>query len=465
MHRTVDDVPYNLLFGHMPRVGISNLPLANELINTLATEAQLNRVCNYIGKVVIPDEELPAVIGDDNNVHKVLQGQGDQDQAADTVFNAEIAYAEMTTAPNENDGVLVGEIGEPDDNEDGDDSGIPLATIVFEPEQEPALGAAASSTIANHKTAEDKEDNVVSRWETAVHNVPNDFTMDGFQDICPRVSVPVAWCKDVCNNANLMSFVPAYLTRISKHEWKVTDEDEIPLTSLVWDSEEGLQNLVGCGYIQYPMSKYVDFFRCIGTTGAISTAQQVTKGHAVSCKRAALRSRAAGKQETSAKKMRQTDITKMGGQENVFFIGEVVQVPVADVDKAKVDNHTLAGVIVPINYARLAVRVVVTAGLLQSWYQYHRLSRVTGPGNNIKLLGLETAFLGWTTMKEVSEREASRKESVVGGQGKGTVICTCKGKCDSKICKCFKAGRICSSACHRNNKKCTNHDHEDKDKE
>ena len=222
-HRTVDEVPYNLLFGHMPRVGISNLPLANELINTLATEAQLNKVCDYIGKVVIPDDKLSAVIGDDNNVHevlegqegddnnvhKVLQGQGDQDQAAEAVFNAEIAYAEMITAPNnENDGVLVGEIGNPDDNEDGDDdSGIPVATIVLEPEQEPALGAAASSSIANRKTAEDKEDNGVSRWETTVQNVPNDFTMDGLQDIRLRVSVPVAWCKNVCNVVNLMSFV------------------------------------------------------------------------------------------------------------------------------------------------------------------------------------------------------------------------------------------------------------------
>ena len=114
----------------------------------------------------------------------------------------------------------------------------------------------------------------------------------------------------------------------------------------------------------------------------------------MSPKRAALCSRAADKQEMSAKKMRETAITKMGGQENVFFIGEVVQVPVADVDKAKVDNHTLTGVIVQINHARFAVRVVVKAGLLQSWYQYHRLCRVTGPGNNIKLLGLEAAYLG-----------------------------------------------------------------------
>jgi hypothetical protein len=195
-----------------------------------------------------------------------------------------------------------------------------------------------------------------------------------------------------------MSFVPAYLTRISKHEWEVTKEDDIPLTSLDWDSDEGLQNLVVCGYIQYPTSKYVDFFRRIGTTGAISAAQQVAEGHAVSPKCAALRSRAADKQETSAnKKMKQTALTKMGGPKNVFFIGKVVQVPVAGVDKAKVDNHTLTGVIIQINYdyARLAVCMVVKA---ESWYQYHLLSRVAGPGNNIKMLGLETAFLGWTSM-------------------------------------------------------------------
>jgi hypothetical protein len=301
MHRTVDDVPYNLLFSHMP--GISDLlPLANELIETLATEVQLNRVCNYVGKVVIPDE---------NNVHEVLQGQGDHNQVADPVFNAEIAMA-----PNENDGaVLVGEIGSASDD---DDSGIPLATIVIDPEQEPAIGAKASS-----ETAKDKEDNNVSRWEVAVHNIPNDFTMDSLKDIRLCASIPVAWCKDVSNNANLMSFILAYLTRISKHEWEVTDKDDIPLTSLDWDSDEGLQNLVGCGYIQYPTGKYVDFFRHIGTTGAISSAQQVAEGHA------------AYKQETSAKKMRQTAMTKMGGQENVFFICNVVQVPVADMDKPR----------------------------------------------------------------------------------------------------------------------------------
>jgi hypothetical protein len=46
----------------MPRVGISDLHLAPGLLDTLATEAELNRVCDYVGKepvlnaVVIDDE-------------------------------------------------------------------------------------------------------------------------------------------------------------------------------------------------------------------------------------------------------------------------------------------------------------------------------------------------------------------------------------------------------------------------
>ena len=130
----------------------------------------------------------------------------------------------------------------------------------------------------------------------------------------------------------------------------------------------------------------------------------------------------------------------------------------ADVDKAKVDNSNLTGVFVKINAVRMKAHVVVKAWLLKPWYDYHKLSRVRAHGNSIKLLGLGDAFVNWHKMKVVSKCEASRKESFVGGQGKGTVICSCKGACDSNKFKCFKEARICSSACHCNNAKCKNHD-------
>ncbi len=54
-------MPYRLLFGQMPCVGISDLQLATGLLDTLATKAELNHVCNYVGKEPV----LDAVVIDD----------------------------------------------------------------------------------------------------------------------------------------------------------------------------------------------------------------------------------------------------------------------------------------------------------------------------------------------------------------------------------------------------------------
>jgi hypothetical protein len=60
------------------------------------------------------------------------------------------------------------------------------------------------------------------------------------------------------------------------------------------------------------------------------------------------------------------------GVGKVFEVGEVVLVPLA---------------------------IVVKTGLLKQWYSYHKLTRVVFKGNNIELLGLQEAYLGWGLMK------------------------------------------------------------------
>jgi hypothetical protein len=47
-HCTIGDIPYCLVFGQLPRVGISALPLDASVLTQLAMEAQLNRVCDYV---------------------------------------------------------------------------------------------------------------------------------------------------------------------------------------------------------------------------------------------------------------------------------------------------------------------------------------------------------------------------------------------------------------------------------
>ena len=370
-----------------------------------------------------------------------------------TVGAVGVAIAEMVTEAIDVDEEFVE--GNPDDDNGGEGERVPVAEVVCEE------NSVDTSVAANLKVSEHNND--MSTWEASVQNLPIDFVfnVDFLWNLGLRVSVLIAWCKNTKDISRKESFVPASITQISKHQYEVTDGDDVEMFELEWDGDEGVRNLVECTYIQFPAKKYVDYFRSIVPIAAVSSALSKADTHKVSPNWGVLHKRAADLLEKKAKKMREDAIDKMGGVEKVFFLGEVVRVPAADVDKANVDNSNLTGVLVKINAVRMKARVVVKAGLLKPWYDYHKLSRVRAPGNNIKLLGLEDQFVNWHKMKVVSEREASRKESFVGGQGKGTVTCSCKGACDSNKCKCFKAARICSSACHRNNAKCKNHDRGD----
>jgi hypothetical protein len=178
--------------------------------------------------------------------------------------------------------------------------------------------------------------------------------------------------------------------------------------------------------------------------------------HEVSPLHAGLRKRAARKLELHAKSMKAVAMKKGVGK--VFEVGEVVLVPLHNFDKAKVDAQNLLGVNVLIDINRMLAWVVMKTGMLKQLYSYHKLAHVVGKGNNVEILGLQEAYLGWASMEVISEQEASRNESLVGGQGKGDVTCNCKMACNSNHCSCFRAGRICTSACHRNNAKCKNHD-------
>ncbi len=50
-HSTLRDIPYKLVFGQTPRVGISGLLVCPQLLDRLSTEEDLNRVCQYDGMI------------------------------------------------------------------------------------------------------------------------------------------------------------------------------------------------------------------------------------------------------------------------------------------------------------------------------------------------------------------------------------------------------------------------------
>jgi hypothetical protein len=88
MHCTLGNVPFCLMFGQSPCVGISSLLPNADLINTLSTKAQINHVIEY--------EDMVDAWDDDPPIHET---------AADAVFEA-MMTADLNGAQ---EAVVVGE--------------------------------------------------------------------------------------------------------------------------------------------------------------------------------------------------------------------------------------------------------------------------------------------------------------------------------------------------------------------
>ncbi len=224
----------------------------------------------------------------------------------------------------------------------------------------------------------------ISHWHESVNDLPNDVQIDlvYLRELKLRESVPVPWCVQNHDVHCLELFVLAFLTRISAHLWEITDKDNLEMAQLDWDGDKGVENLMGI-YVQHPLQNVIDYFQTRPSTAALSSTMSQDQ-HEVSPHHAGLRKLAARKLESCAKRSMKVVAMKKGVSK-VFDVGEVVLVPLANVDKSKVDAQNLTGVIVKINTNRMLARVVVKSGLLKQWYSYHKLTIVVCKGNNIEL--------------------------------------------------------------------------------
>jgi hypothetical protein len=158
-------------------------------------------------------------------------------------------------------------------------------------------------------------------------------------------------------------------------------------------------------YIQPPGTRFVEYFRVKQPLSTLTAANTHVQTLAISPKQRAIRKHAAESLIRSASKMKSNAIKKSGTKH--FDVGNVFKIALADVDKAKTEPQNLTGVIVDINPTTMMARVAVKLGVLKNWYAYHKLSHVSGRGNNLELLGLKNALLGWSMMATITEREAS----------------------------------------------------------
>jgi len=313
----------------MPHVGISSLHLSTTVLDTLATEAQLNRVCDYVGKEAEAIDD--PVVADGEEVKEDAEATADLAVGEDEVENAvannilcpeitveavDVAMAEMVTEAIDVDKEFIE--GNPDNEDGGEGEGVPVPEVVCE-EVSVDAPVAGNLKVLEHN-------NEMSIWEASEQNLPIDFVfnVDFLWNLGLCVSVPIPRCNNTKDISRKESFVPAYITRISKHQYEVTDGDDVEMFALEWDGNKGVRNLVECTYIQFPAKKYVDYFRSIAPTAAVPSALSKVDLHEVSPSRGVLRKRAADLLEKKAKKMREDAIEKMGGVGKVFSIGEVV---------------------------------------------------------------------------------------------------------------------------------------------
>jgi hypothetical protein len=120
IHRTVKDIPYRLVFGQKPRVGISGLHLDYSLLDKLATEADLNKVCNYEGKeedvvdagAVVAggkmdvDDEVAEVVSPNKVADTAIAQLQETDYYKDNASPENMTLTQMENSPpllNEND--------------------------------------------------------------------------------------------------------------------------------------------------------------------------------------------------------------------------------------------------------------------------------------------------------------------------------------------------------------------------
>ena len=314
---------------------------------------------------------------------------------------------------------------------------------------------ARASIVEGGKTSGLTDDDL-SHWEQLVHDLPwpEGITLEHIKAMKMHEKLPIAYCVNTKKISELSSFIPAILKKVGRI-WEVLDEREDELLEQVtWEGDNGIETNWGM-YLKHSYKEYVEYFAKMRKMEL----ERDTRGKEIDVTpgRSSTRAKAFANLQKSASKIK-ARVEKRATKEKVMELKEVVHIPLKDVDRAKTDPTSLTGVIVMVNKKMAKVRVAVETGLLQNWYQYHQVGRVTGPGNNMELNGLSDAFTNWRRLPEISEREAARNQSVVGGQGHGIIRCKCKGNCSNSKCPCKKAGRICTSACHKGNDSCLNHE-------
>ena len=419
-----------------PRVGISNLPISSEILKNLVTEAELNDVyssmqCGMINQELL-SQPLDPIFQDTiaSSVAEVVEAEATIETHSKTYSVSQDSRKAKRLKTSALGNAVIGNNIE--------DSGT---TIPAKTKKSKACDDDISSICWMQLLAERDPQEPVDLKELKSARIGSVF--------------PIIRCinnKDITNTENWASCI---LKRVRKETWEVLNvhqnekvEDDLDLIG-----DDGLKNTWGLYYkgIYYKndgdADEYVTLFVSKTERDQFDNDKQD-----LSPKHKSLHEKATENVRNKAASVTKKALAK--SPTSSLKLGDIVLVPLSDVDCTKVDGKTIPGVIVSINKDKSTCRVAVKQGLLHRACVFHALRLVPEASNNRKVMDLEDAYKDWQGLPKITEREAARFISSVGGQG--MVKCFCKGDCSNNSCACKKAGRLCSSRCHRNSKCCKN---------
>ena len=165
------------------------------------------------------------------------------------------------------------------------------------------------------------------------------------------------------------------------------------------------------------------------------------------------RQRAVEHQLKQAGYMQRLAKRKRGGQDPAA--GDVVMIPVSNVDRCKLDQRGVPALVVEVTHGNM-LRCATKDGILERCLDRSHVqfdSNLTP--TDVGLSGVLERWQGGDITARLSVRTASTNNSKFGGQG--MLKCGCvKGNCRTSACRCFRAGRECNSRCHPKSANCQN---------
>ncbi len=447
IHQTLQDGPYHLAFGQQPRVGISNLPISLELLRNLITEAELINVYSNMKSGMMTEllsgsldpafqDTLMTVTENINNGIAAL------DSTTESINNGIAAIASMTpTTMTE----ITPATRTKSYNTSQDRRNAKRAKT----------SALENAVIGNCVAESGKQDNITPAKKTS-NGKTGDADLD-LTSVCwieliadhdPQKPVDLtemksAWIGSVflivlcINNKDITAmenWESCILKKVRKETWEVLNvhQNEKVEDDLELEGDDGLKNTSGLCY-KNAGDEYVTLF-----VTATEREQFSNEKQDVSPKHASLCAKATSNVQKKAEAVTKKALTK--SPTSTLKLGDIVLVPLDEVDRTKVDGGNLAGVIVSINKDKSTCWVAVKQGLLHRAYIFHSLRVVPEASNNHEVMDLEDAYIHWQGLSKITKREAAHFVSFIECQG--MVKCNCKGDCTTNNCACKKAGRL-----------------------